>query len=205
MKMKKDIVVDVVFLVALVAVLIVLAVSTVGTKVVETPQKPLPDVTEELLVDFSEEVATESTQEETEATEGADPDVALYDVPLDASLQEHIIEQAEARGIDPAIVMAMAYTESTYDHAAVGDGGNSYGLLQVQVKWHYGRMLELHCTDLIDPYQNVTVAVDYLGELLEQHGSIDKALTAYNLGSYKGTVTEYAKSVIAYAEGLVRK
>ena len=65
-------------------------------------------------------------------------------------------------------------------------------------------MQKLRCTNLLDPYQNVTVAVDYLGELLVQYGSIDKALTAYNRGSYSGTVTEYAKTVMAYAEGLVK-
>ena len=153
----------------------------------------------------STEVVTETTEveevteETTELTEVI-PAIPLYKVPLDTELQLHIIHTAEEKRIDPAIVMAMACKESTYDTSVVGDGGNSYGLLQVQPKWHYERMLKLGCTDLLDPYQNVTVAVDYLGELLNRYGSMDKALTAYNRGSYNGAVTQYAKTVLAYAE-----
>lgn len=204
MKTKKDILADVVFLAVLAAVLIVLTVSAAGTSLKEMPQESVPHPQVSPTVEALEEEATEPTPEETRATETTEPEAVLFDVPLDASLQEHIIRKAEEQGIDPAIVVAMAYKESTYNHAAVGDGGNSYGLLQVQPRYHYGRMQRLHCTDLLDPYQNVTVAVDYLGELLEQYGSIDKALTAYNRGSYNGTVTEYAKTVMVYAEGLVR-
>lgn len=163
------------------------------------------------------EVTTQPTTEETTAepveTEApttapteppvTEPPIALYDVPLDAELQLHIISEADEHGIDPAIIMAMARKESTYRADAIGDGGNSYGLLQVQPKWHWERMKKFGCNDkedLLDPYQNVTVAVDYLCELLNRHGSIDRALTAYNQGHYNGTVTRYAKTVLAYAE-----
>ena len=152
------------------------------------------------------EVITEptETEEPTTATEPTEviPAIHLYDVPLDAELQLHIIHTAEEKRIDPAIIMAMAYKESGYNSKAIGDNGNSYGLLQVQPQWHYGRMQKLCCTDLLDPYQNVTVAVDYLAENLDRYGSIDKALTAYNRGSYSGTVTQYAKSVMAMADKL---
>lgn len=148
--------------------------------------------------------ATEPSEETevVETTEETEPPVVLYDVPLDVSLQEHIIGKAEEHGIDPAIIVAMAYKESTYNHDAIGDGGNSYGLLQIQPKWHYKRMQKLGCTDLLDPYQNVTVGVDYLAECLNRYGSMDKALTAYNRGSYSGTVTNYAKTILAHAEKL---
>lgn len=148
------------------------------------------------------EVVTEPAEETTMATEPleTEPQVILYDVPLEEELQLHIISQADEHGIDPAIVMAMAYKESTYRTDAVGDGGNSYGLLQVQPRWHYKRMQKLGCTDLLDPYQNVTVAVDYLAEQIDRYGDLAKGLTAYNRGSYNGTVTQYAKTVLAYAE-----
>ena len=156
------------------------------------------------------ETTAESTEEPTEETTIAtepptvpetEPPVVLYDVPLDVSLQEHIIEQAEEHGIDPAVIVAMAYKESTYRVDAIGDGGNSYGLLQVQPRWHYKRMQKLGCTDLLDPYQNVTVAVDYLAEQINRYGGdLAKGLTAYNRGSYNGTVNQYAKTVLAYAE-----
>ena len=150
------------------------------------------------------EVITEQTEKETPIEENTEvlPAIPLYDVPLDAELQLHIIHTAEEKKIDPAIIIAMAFKESTYRPEAIGDGGNSFGLLQVQPRFHYERMQKLNCTDLLDPYQNVTVAVDYLCELLNRYGGIDKALTAYNRGSYSGTITEYAKSVTAMADGL---
>lgn len=138
---------------------------------------------------------------ETIPTETEEP-AALYDVPLSTDLQLHIVNEADAYGIDPAVILAMAYRESTYNASAIGDGGNSYGLLQVQPGWHSGRMERLGCTDLLDPFQNVTVAVDYLGELLGIYGSIEAALTAYNRGHYSGTVTDYAHAVLAIAEEL---
>lgn len=150
------------------------------------------------------EEAAEPTQEPApeEKPEEA-PSVALYDVPLDVELQLHIIEQAEAHGIDPAIIMAMAYRESSFNASAIGDDGDSFGLLQVQPRWHYERMQKLGCPDLLDPFQNVTVAVDYLAEKLDCHGGdVAKALTAYNKGHYPGYVTEYARDVMAKAEEL---
>lgn len=150
-------------------------------------------------IEETTEIVTEPTETETVATE---PPVVLYDVPLDEDLQLHIISEAEAHGIDPAIIFAMAYRESTYNINCIGDGGDSYGLLQVQPKWHYTRMKKLGCTDLLDPFQNVTVAVDYLAEQIARYGDLTKGLVAYNAGHYKGTVTQYAKNVLATAEEL---
>lgn len=148
------------------------------------------------------EAVIEPTTEETIVTE---PYVPLYDVPIDKELQLHIIETANYHDIDPAIIIAMAWKESTYRVDAIGDGGNSLGLLQVQPRWHSGRMEKLGCPNLLDPYQNVTVACDYLRELINQYGNIDKALTAYNRGHYAGTVTDYARTVLAKADELVVK
>jgi hypothetical protein len=155
----------------------------------------------------SHDVTTAPTKETTvvpkaEPSEVELPDIeetmTLYDVPLDADLQLHIIETAEANGIDPSIVLAMAFHESTYRTDAVGDNGNSYGLLQVQPRWHYARMERLGCTDLLDPYQNVVVGIDFLCEMLSKYdGDMAKALTAYNKGHYAGTVTSYAQTVLA--------
>jgi soluble lytic murein transglycosylase-like protein len=125
----------------------------------------------------------------------------LYDVPLCADLQYYIIDQSMAKGIDPAIILAMIDRESDFDPANMGDNGQAYGLMQIWPKWHSGRMERLGCTDLLDPYQNVTVGLDYLCELLSRYdGDMAKALVAYNQGQYKGTVTQYAKAVMAAAE-----
>lgn len=149
------------------------------------------------------ETDVEQVEEQPVDTTEETPSAALYDVPLDAELQLHIIERAEAHGIDPAIIMAMAYRESGYNANAIGDGGDSFGLLQIQPRWHYARMERLGCTDLLDPFQNVTVAVDYLAEQIDRYdGDVAKALVAYNQGSFYETITDYALAVLDMAEEL---
>ena len=130
----------------------------------------------------------------------------LYDVPLDADLQKHIVETCEAHHIDPTIVLAMIYRESSYNAEAIGDGGDSYGLMQIQPRWHYERMERLGCTDLLNPYQNVTVGVEIFADQLARYdGDIAKALVAYNQGSFKETVTDYALAVLEVAAELAVK
>lgn len=143
-------------------------------------------------------VTAETGPTQTVATE---PPITLYDVPLSEDLQLHMIETAEKYGIDPAYVFGIAYVESTFNANCIGDSGDSYGLMQVQPYWHGERMKRLGCWDLLDPFQNVTVAVDYLAEMLRWYDrDITKALVAYNQGSYKGTITNYAKAVLTTAE-----
>lgn len=181
------------------ALLLVIAAGfAIAINVTEASHQP---TTEPTTIETTE-AETEPTQAETIATE---PPMPLYDVPLDEDLQIHIIETANYHDIDPAIIFAMAWKESTYRVDAIGDGGNSLGLCQVQPRWHSARMEKLNCPNLLDPYQNVTVACDYLRELINRYGSMDKALTAYNRGHYAGTVTAYAHDVMAKAEGLVIK
>ena len=162
--------------------------------------------TAEAVVEFTAQPTVAETIEPTETEASTEvvtePPVVLYDVPLDEELQLHIISEAEAHGIDPAIVFAMAYKESTYRPHIVNKYG-CYGLLQIKKSCHKGRMKRLGVTDLLDPYQNVIVAVDYLAEQIDRYGgNTAKGLTAYNKGHYAGKITYYAKSILAYAEKL---
>lgn len=183
----------------------VVALCTVPV-IAEKPIETTCEVASEPTTEEATEVMTEPTEIETTVTEPpvTEEAITLYNVPLDKDLQLHIIETAESYGIDPAIIFAMAYRESSYNPSAMGDNGNSYGLLQVQLRFHRERMQKLGCTDLLDPYQNVTVAVDFLCELLNKYGDMGKALTAYNRGHYAGTVTQYAKTVMTKAEELTK-
>lgn len=192
---------DCVFVVSLAVTAIIALCSCKPAEEAEITFEPTTFATTE----ETTEVVTEPTETEptdTEATEPTEtlPPITLYDVPLSEELQTHIIETATVYGIDPAIIFAIAYKESKYDPYAVGDSGGSLGLLQVQPYWHSERMERLGCPNLLDPFQNVTVAVDYLVEMLTWYGTIDKALVAYNRGSYEGTITEYAYSVMSIAD-----
>ena len=196
MKTKKDKVVDSMFLfllgVVIVGLIIDIYIGKNATKPEAQPtQAPTTAETTEYIIE----------QEPTEQTD-TEPTKTLYDVPLDEALQIHIIEIASLYDIDPAIVIAMAYKESSYNANCIGDNGNSYGLLQIQPKWHYDRMVKLSCTDLMNPYENVVVGIDYLAEQIDRYDDLAKGLTAYNRGRYSGTVTNYAKTIIAMAEEL---
>lgn len=141
------------------------------------------------------------TKTEPEATVAEN--ATTYPVPLDEELQLFIIGLCEEHHIDPAVVFCMIHQESCFDASKIGDSGEAFGLLQVWPKWHGDRMKKLDCPDLLDPYQNVTVGVDYYAECLEKYdGDHAKALTAYNQGSYNGVVNKHAKAVLAKLEDL---
>ena len=193
MDAKKELVVDAIFLIVLSLAVIVLLFDIHFSGTVCEP------VETTVAIETCKAI-NERIEPVTQATE---PSGGLYDVPLDAELQLHIISESIKAGIDPEIIFAMAYRESSYNPKIIGDGGDSYGLLQIQPKWHSERMNKLGCTDLLDPYQNVIVGIDYLSEQLVRYdGHMGKALTAYNAGHYSGKVTNYAKTIIALAEEL---
>lgn len=161
----------------------------------EMPQNERNDAAEELPAEVEIGEPMLSTQPETP--------VVLYDVPLGCELQHYIVTLAKENGIDPAIIFGMIKRESNFNAGAIGDGGDSEGLMQIQKKWHSKRMDKLGCNDLLDPFQNVAVGIDYLAEQLDRYdGDMEKALTGYNQGSYRGVVTKYAKGVLETAEDL---
>ncbi len=136
--------------------------------------------------------------EETESSTALET-TSYYNVNLSTEVQDCIITECERYNIPPEIVIAMVERESRFNANAIGDNGNSFGLMQIQPRWHTKRMEKLGCTDLLNPIQNIKVGIDFLGELYNRYGDIGKALTAYNTGSYNGTITNYAIAVMARA------
>ena len=136
-------------------------------------------------------------------TEESEPG-KIYDVPLDAELQRHISELCDSYGVDMLLVLAIIGQESNYRPAAVGDNGNSLGLMQIQPRWHTARMERLGVTDLLDPYQNTAVGIDLLAELIEEGNGTEWAITAYNAGT---ATADYNRTIgvrSEYAEGVLR-
>lgn len=131
----------------------------------------------------------------------------LYDVPLEPELQEHIAQLCDSYGVDMPLVLAIIGQESNYNADAVGDEGNSLGLMQIQPQHHKQRMDKLGVMDLSDPYQNVEVGIDLLAELMGENKGTEWAVTAYNAGAgtadyHKtiGTRTEYVEGVMKLME-----
>lgn len=135
--------------------------------------------------------------------------VKLYDIPLSEDLQIFITRKCEEYHIDPELIYAMIERESTYNPNAMGDNGRSYGLMQIQLRYVRERMDKLGCTDLLDPYDNVTVGIDLIAEYIDKGYGLEWALMAYNGGEgyaysmrANGYVSNYARSVIANAEAM---
>lgn len=174
------------------------------TEPTETVAATEPEETEEPTIPPTEpEIPTEPATE---------PPAKLYDIPMNADLQNYIARVCEDYGFDPTIIFAMAKRESNYRPNAMGDNGLAYGMLQIHPRWHQARMDKLGVTDLLDPYQNVLVAVDYMAELSNYAGrarSIEWVLMAYNGGPdyaseklSQGIITDYAVFVLNFSANL---
>lgn len=130
----------------------------------------------------------------------------FWDVPLEKGVQIYVQAVAEDYGIRPELILAVIGTESNYQADAVGDNGNSVGLMQVQEQYHSERMARLNATNLYSPYHNILVGTDYLAECINKGGS-EWGLMAYNGGAayadamvQRGEVSEYAETVLKLAE-----
>lgn len=125
-----------------------------------------------------------------------------YDVPLSTDLQEYIIEcceqyPSEINQVSLELILAVIERESNFNPDAIGDNGNALGLMQIQPRWHQARMERLGVTDLLDPYQNVRVGIDYLAECLKGYETLDEALTVYNAGPSGAYTLYFSKGILA--------
>jgi hypothetical protein len=110
-------------------------------------------------------------------------------------------------GVDYEMVFALIERESKCVYDAEGDNGNSVGYMQIQEKWHKGRMQRLGVTDLKNPFQNILVGVDILAELqdavtqagVEPEMIMADTLAAYQYGMQGARVNLWADGVHLYS------
>lgn len=91
-------------------------------------------------------------------------------------VKQNIIKQATEMGVEPAIVLSIAKTESGFNQAARGHGGH-IGVFQLShsTAKHMG----------LDPYNlddNIKGGIKYYKSMYDRFGSIELALAAYNSG-----------------------
>lgn len=110
---------------------------------------------------------------------------------------EMIDDIAVRSGVDPNIVKAIIKEESGGNPSAIGDNGESIGLMQIQPKHHKKRMEELGIVSLFDPQENVILGCSILSDLYDKYGNYEDALSVYNSGN-----TEDGK---AYAERILNR
>lgn len=130
---------------------------------------------------------------------GVEVDALTYTAPVTEINQaqpttDYIDDISNEYGIDDKLIRAVIKIESDGNYELIGDNGQSFGLMQIQPKWHAERMARLGVDNLLDPVQNVRVGTDILSELIQKYGDIDTALTVYNAGHDIGN-REYANAV----------
>lgn len=97
--------------------------------------------------------------------------------------REELLAQARARQLDPSLVAAVIWQESTFDAGAVSTAG-ARGLMQVMPST--GRLLAgrgARRPNLHDPATSLSLGTLYLKQLLDRFdGKVERALAAYNAG-----------------------
>lgn len=107
---------------------------------------------------------------------------------------------AAAQALDPALLMAVMETESSFDPLATHldrDGISSYGLMQLRPETAAilaGRSLTVD--ELLDPFTNTLLGAKYLADNLRRAGDrLPDALAAYNAGTArKNAAGQYVNS-----------
>ncbi len=139
---------------------------------------------------------------ETEVTEEVTEEYTDYFsevIPLSYTEQQDLYNAAEEFGVDYYTMLGLIEKETNFRNV-YGDGGKAYGYCQVWLKWWKGKMQNIGAHDLNTPKDNFRTACAIMAELTDRYESTAGALTAYNKGSFNGTVTEYATAVLANAE-----
>ena len=91
-------------------------------------------------------------------------------------VKQNIIKQANFMGVEPAIVLSIAKTESGFNQSAKGYGGH-IGVFQLSHST--AKHLGVNPYDLND---NIKGGIMYYKNMYDRFGSVELALAAYNSG-----------------------
>ncbi|MFO6420435.1 lytic transglycosylase domain-containing protein [Hylemonella sp. W303a] len=111
---------------------------------------------------------------------------------------------AERFGVDKHMLIAIAKTESAFDPNAVGptnaDGTHDVGLMQINTRW-LPQLAEMgiHREKLKGACTNIYVGAWILSKKIQQHGTLWKAVGAYNAISPAKRASYIAKVQRNYA------
>lgn len=111
---------------------------------------------------------------------------ALWRIMYPLRFEERLREESGETGLDPALVAALIWQESTFDPEAVS-GPGARGLMQIMPPTgrELARTLGLkyHIDMLHEPDRGIELGTRYLKRMIDGFGGrVDKALAAYNAG-----------------------
>lgn len=109
------------------------------------------------------------------------------------SIQNLIAQEAANQGVPPAIALAVAQQESSFNPNARGAAGE-IGLFQLMP----ATAASLGVQNPNDVSQNISGGVSFLAQLFQRYGNWMSALSAYNSGSPSGSLN-YASQVLSKA------
>ena len=114
-------------------------------------------------------------------------DKAVHEVTLPLRHEDIIRQQAREKGLDPALIAGVIYTESHFRHGQTSSAG-ALGLMQLTPATaryiaHKSGGTQFVVDDLATPQVNIAYGTYYLRYLLRRYdGNEDFALAAYNAG-----------------------
>lgn len=128
--------------------------------------------------------------------------------PLNKKLASYLVKTAKDYELDPLLVLAIMKTESSFKPHAVSRKG-ALGLLQI--KPVAARAVHFEARQLLDPFVNVHIGIQYLSHLRHVLGRDQmRILTAYNMGPtrvrrLKNYSSHYARKVLSVYQKYLRE
>ena len=180
--------------------------------------------TAELVERFSE-VATEPAETTTEAVSEAETEESTFDeettvpepltqevfVPVDCMmdpvLQEWVYDYGCSQAISPYLIMAICERESGCTERILGDNGNAFGIMQVQVRWVPDKLAAHGWTsdDMLRAEPCIVIGVEILKQHLLTGRGMEYALTAYRYGPQQAQAcaqSDYSAEILRRAAEL---
>ena len=112
-------------------------------------------------------------------------------------IKKHIIEQSKTMGVEPAIMLSIAKTESGFRQDIKSSGGH-IGVFQLSPST--AKTMGLNPYDLDD---NIKGGIRYYKNMYEKFGSMELAVAAYNAGP--DAIIRCNKTVPKYTQSFVSK
>lgn len=150
--------------------------------------------------DIAEQMEKQSEKEDIEG-------FIYYDIPeqykttggeFPEKLQQYTYLECKRQGVSYPLVIAMIERESGYVYDRVGDDGNAIGYMQIIQRYYKQEMKEAGFTDLMNPYENISLGISIMSNLISKYSNEQDALAAYNYGTTGAKRNLWSKGIYSY-------